>query len=77
MAFGLYGLKAREPLTGSNPNVPSKNASKRERKNLERVSHTMGCVYTLQWPYIDITMAVFHVFPRYKEINQIKFTKII
>ncbi len=35
-------------------------------------------VCTLQWPYyIDVTMAVFHVFPRYKKINKIKFIEII
>jgi len=38
MAYGFSGLKAREPLIGSNPNVSSKNASRRERKKLEKVS---------------------------------------
>jgi hypothetical protein len=34
-------------------------------------------VCTLCWPYMDITMAVFHVFPRYKKITKIKFIEII
>jgi hypothetical protein len=34
-------------------------------------------VCTLQWPYMDITMTIFHVFPRYKKINKIKFIEII
>jgi hypothetical protein len=38
MAFGFSGLKAREPLAGSNPSFPSKNASKREREKLEKVN---------------------------------------
>jgi hypothetical protein len=38
--------------------------------------HLIG-VCTLQWPYMDITMAIFHVFPRYKKINKIKFIEII
>jgi hypothetical protein len=44
MVSDLGNLKAREPLVGSNPKVPSKNASKRERKKLEKVSQTMGQV---------------------------------
>jgi hypothetical protein len=32
MVSNLSDLKVREPLVGSNPYVPSKNASKRERK---------------------------------------------
>jgi len=34
-------------------------------------------VYTLQWPYTNIIMGIFHVFPRYKKINKIKFIEII
>jgi hypothetical protein len=34
-------------------------------------------VYTLHWPYMDITMAIFFVFLKYKEINKIKFIEII
>jgi hypothetical protein len=34
-------------------------------------------VCTLQWPYMDITMAIFLVFLRYKKINKIKFIEII
>jgi hypothetical protein len=33
--------------------------------------------YTLQWPYMDVTIVVYHVFPRCKKINKIKFIKII
>jgi hypothetical protein len=34
-------------------------------------------VYTLRWPYMDITMAIFPIYPRYKIINKIKFIEII
>jgi hypothetical protein len=37
---------------------------------------TLG-VCMLQWPYMDITMVVFHVSPRYKKINKIKFIEIV
>jgi len=30
----------------------------------------------LWWPYMDVTIVVFLVFPRYKKINKIKFIKI-
>jgi hypothetical protein len=44
MVFELGNLKAKELLEGSNLNVPSKNASKMERKKLEKVNQTMGHV---------------------------------
>jgi hypothetical protein len=34
-------------------------------------------VCTLQWPYMDVTMTIFHVFPRYKKINKMKFIEIL
>jgi hypothetical protein len=34
-------------------------------------------VCTLRWLYMDVTMAIFHVFPRYKKINKIKYIEII
>jgi hypothetical protein len=33
-------------------------------------------VCTLWWPYMDVTMVVFHAFIRYKKINKIKFIEI-
>jgi len=33
-------------------------------------------VCTLQWPYMDVTMTIFHVFLIYKKINKIKFIEI-
>jgi hypothetical protein len=33
-------------------------------------------VCTLQWPYMDITMVVFHVFLKYKKINKIRSIEI-
>jgi hypothetical protein len=37
---------------------------------------TMG-VYTLQWPHMDIIMAIFLIFLRCKKINITKFIEII
>jgi hypothetical protein len=37
----------------------------------------MEGVCTLWWPYMDVTMLVFHVFLRYKKINKIKFIEIV
>jgi hypothetical protein len=34
-------------------------------------------VCTLQWPYMDVIMVVFYVFPKYKKINKIKFIEKI
>jgi hypothetical protein len=34
-------------------------------------------VYTLWWLYMDVTMAVFFIFLRYKRINKIRSIKII
>jgi len=34
-------------------------------------------VCTFQWLYMDVTMVVFYVFLRYKEMNKIKFIEII
>jgi hypothetical protein len=34
-------------------------------------------VCTLQCPYMDDTMVVFHVFLRYKKVNKIKFIEVI
>jgi hypothetical protein len=45
MVSNLGNLKAREALVGSNPNVPSKHASKNERKKLEKVNQTMGIYF--------------------------------
>jgi hypothetical protein len=34
-------------------------------------------VCTLQWLYMDVTMAIFHVFLKYKKINKIRSIEII
>jgi len=34
-------------------------------------------VCVLRWPYMDITLAIFHVFLRYKKMNNIKSIEII
>jgi len=31
----------------------------------------------LWWPYMDVTMVIFHVFLRYKKINKIRSIEII
>ncbi len=38
---------------------------------------TMLGVCTLWWSYMDIIMAVFLIFVKYKKINKIKFIEII
>jgi hypothetical protein len=38
---------------------------------------TMLGVCTLWWSYMDIIMAVFFIFIKYKKINKIKFIEII
>jgi hypothetical protein len=38
---------------------------------------TLLGVCTLRWPYMDVTMAIFFVFLKYKKINKIKFIEII
>jgi len=46
---------------------------------LSQVLSACACygVCTLQWPYMDVTMAIFHVFLKYKKINKIRSIEII
>ncbi len=44
---------------------------------IKNKTHSLLGVFTLRWPYMDITMVVFHVFFKYKEINKIRSIEII